>query len=138
MDIQGSYGTIFELKITSDDYASALFNFENNVRGELHLDLLQPAPSRNVKLIGSKGVIIGDLINKTLMISLISDPKWKIQKFKFDIDDIYKEESINVLNFFFQEKIKYNYFRGIISCNASCRGHKKITAFWYKSKNSIL
>ena len=120
MDIQGSYGTISELKITSDDYASA-FSILKIMGGELHLDLLQPAPSRNVKLIGSKGVIIGDLINKTLMISLISDPKWKIQKFKFDIDDIYKEESINVLNFF-SEKIKYNYFRGIISCNASCRG----------------
>ena len=103
-DVQGSYGTISNLKITSDDYASALFTFENNIRGELHLDLLQPAPSRNVKLIGTDGVLVGDLINKTLSISTVKKPKWKTEKFNFDIDDIYKEESTNVLNFFTGKK----------------------------------
>ena len=104
LDVQGNYGTISNLEISSDDYASALFTFENNVRGELHLDLLQPIPSRNVKLIGTKGVIIGDLINKSLKFNTIKNKKWKNINFNFDIDDIYKEESINVLNNFSGKK----------------------------------
>lgn len=104
LDVQGNYGTISNLEISSDDYASALFTFENNVRGELHLDLLQPIPSRNVKLIGTKGVIIGDLINKSLKFNTIKNKKWKNINFNFEIDDIYKEESINVLNNFIGKK----------------------------------
>jgi len=103
-DVQGSYGTISNLEISSDDYATALFTFENNIRGELHLDLLQPTPSRNVKLIGTKGVIMGDLIEKSLKFNTINNQKWKQMNFKFEIDDIYKEESINVLNHFLGKK----------------------------------
>ena len=98
--IKGAYGTISDLEITSDDFASAIFKFKNNIFGELHLDLLQPSPSRYVKLIGTNGVISGDLINKTVKYNSIDNVEWKEEKFEFEMDDIYLAESKSVLNYF--------------------------------------
>ena len=104
--VKGSYGTISDLEITSDDFASAIFKFKNNIFGELHLDLLQPQPSRYVKLIGTKGVLIGDLINKNVKFNTIENAEWQEEKIKFDMDDIYLSESKNVLNYFKNKESK--------------------------------
>ncbi len=97
--VQGSFGKISKLDITSDDFASAILKFDNNIIAELHLDLLQPEESRYVKIIGTKGVMIGDLNNKIVKYNTIEDTSWKEEKIEVDFDLIYEEEMITFFNY---------------------------------------
>ena len=51
-------------------------------------------------MIGTKGVIIGDLINKSVKNNSIDNIEWKEEKYEFEMDDIYLAESKSVLNYF--------------------------------------
>ncbi len=95
---QGYSLTISDLDITSDDYTSCIFEFENGVMGELHLDLLQPDESRYLKVVGSKGVLIADLMKKIIKFNTIDDTKWIEEKIDVNSDEMYKKEILNVLS----------------------------------------
>ena len=90
--------TISDLEITSDDYTSCLFEFKNGIMGELHLDLLQPEESRSMKVIGSKGVMIVNLMTNTLKFNTVENPEWITEAFEVDWDKVYEEEDSNIIN----------------------------------------
>jgi predicted dehydrogenase len=97
--VQGTFGKISNLDITSDDFASAILKFKNGIVGEVHLDLLQPEESRYVKIIGSKGVLIGDLNNKTVKFNSTKNQNWITKKILVNFDKIYNEELINFFKY---------------------------------------
>ena len=89
--------TISDLEITSDDYTSCLFEFKNGIMGELHLDLLQPEESRYMKVIGSKGVMIVNLMTNTLKFNTIENTEWVSESYEVNWDEVYKEEDSNII-----------------------------------------
>ncbi len=95
---QGYSMHISDLEITTDDYTTCIFEFENGIMGELHLDLLQPEESRFLKVIGSKGVLIADLMKNTVKYNTVDDTKWLEEELDVDFDKIYLDEDSNVLN----------------------------------------
>ena len=95
---QGYTQTISDLEITSDDYTSCLFEFKNGIMGELHLDLLQPEESRYLKVIGTKGVLIANLIDNTIKFNTVDDTNWIEEKVQVSWDDIYEDEDRNVIH----------------------------------------
>tara|TARA_B100000579_G_C22776528_1_gene826867 strand:+ start:18 stop:1028 length:1011 start_codon:yes stop_codon:yes gene_type:complete len=95
---QGYTATISKLEMTADDYTSCLFEFENGIMGELHLDLLQPEESRYLKVIGTKGVLIADLITNSVKYNTIEDTKWVEKVIEVSYDNIYIEELVNIIN----------------------------------------
>jgi len=94
---QGYSQTISDLEMTADDYTSCLFEFKNGIMGELHLDLLQPEESRYLKVIGTKGVLIADLISNNVKYNTIEKTDWVFNDLQVSYDDIYSKEVINVL-----------------------------------------
>ena len=95
---QGYSLTISDLEMTADDYTSCLFEFKNGIMGELHLDLLQPVESRYLKVVGSNGVLIADLIDNSVIFNTIKNTEWKKDKIEVSYDDIYTTEIVNVIN----------------------------------------
>jgi predicted dehydrogenase len=103
---QGYTQTISDLEMTADDYTACLFEFKNGIMGELHLDLLQPEESRYLKVVGSNGVLIADLISNTVTHNTIDDTNWKTEQIEVSFDDIYEEEVRNVIKCIRGEKSK--------------------------------
>ena len=95
---QGYTQTISDLEMTADDYTSCLFEFKNGIMGELHLDLLQPVESRYLKVVGSNGVLIADLIDNNITHNTIKNTEWKNEKIAVSYDDIYTTEVKNIIN----------------------------------------
>jgi predicted dehydrogenase len=95
---QGYTQTISDLDMTADDYTSCLFEFKNGIMGELHLDLLQPVESRYLKVVGSNGVLIADLIENSVTFNTIENTEWKKEEIQVSYDDIYSTEIKNVIN----------------------------------------
>ncbi len=95
---QGYTQTISDLDMTADDYTSCLFEFKNGIMGELHLDLLQPVESRYLKVVGSNGVLIADLIENSVKFNTIENTEWKKEEIQVSYDEIYSTEIKNVIN----------------------------------------
>ena len=95
---QGYTQTISDLEMTADDYTSCLFEFKNGIMGELHLDLLQPVESRYLKVVGSNGVLIADLIDNVITYNTIKNTEWKKEKIEVSYDEIYTTEVKNIIN----------------------------------------
>jgi predicted dehydrogenase len=91
--------TTSDLEITTDDYTSCLFEFDNGIMGELHLDLLQPEESRYVKVIGSKGVLIADITKNYVKYNTVENIEWVNENIAVDFDKIYEEEDNNAIDF---------------------------------------
>jgi predicted dehydrogenase len=96
--VQGYSLTTSDLEITTDDYTSCLFEFDNGIMGELHLDLLQPEESRYVKVIGSKGVLIADITKNYVKYNTVENIEWINENIAVDFDKIYEEEDNNAIN----------------------------------------
>lgn len=95
---QGYTQTISDLDMTADDYTSCIFEFKNGIMGELHLDLLQPVESRYLKVVGSNGVLIADLIENCVTFNTIKNTEWKKEEIQVSYDDIYTTEIKNVID----------------------------------------
>lgn len=62
--------TLSDLEIDVEDCAELTVNFASGVLGSIHIDMLQRAPTRTCKLIGSEGTLIWDAIaNQTRLFS---------------------------------------------------------------------
>tara|TARA_X000000950_G_scaffold277437_1_gene366841 strand:- start:2813 stop:3823 length:1011 start_codon:yes stop_codon:yes gene_type:complete len=94
---QGYTQTISDLEITADDYTSCLFEFKNGIMGELHLDLLQPLESRYLKIVGSNGVLIADLIKNSVRYNTIKNTDWIEKHVEVSYDEIYLTEIRNII-----------------------------------------
>lgn len=96
-EVQGFYGKVSDLEITSDDLAVAIFHFKNGIIGQLHLDLLQFDESRYCKIIGTEAVLIGDLIKNEIKYSHKNNETWKKINVKVDFDEIYYNQLKNFI-----------------------------------------
>jgi predicted dehydrogenase len=85
---------ISTLKIKSDDFASILLRFKNNLIAEIHLNYFQGFTSRGCKIIGSKGVIIWNHDDESIKLFNNDNKKWKsiMNLKKFDFNDTYVDE----------------------------------------------
>lgn len=91
-NVNGIFDKISDLDISSDDFATFNMKFKNNIFAEVHLDLLQPDESRYLKIIGKKGVLIGDLKNQKIKFNLIDKVEWQEESVEVDFDKIYENE----------------------------------------------
>jgi len=84
---------ISDLEIDSEDYAEIVLKFKNGAIGAIHLDYLQRAASRSLKIIGEKGTINANLRSGEIKYFLADDKKWRIKKIKhFDYGKTYIDE----------------------------------------------
>ena len=65
-----------DLEIDVEDNVEALLNFENGIRGSLHLDLLRRDKCRKCTVLGLEGSIETDLINGKLRIYSAVSSEW--------------------------------------------------------------
>jgi predicted dehydrogenase len=99
-EVQGFMGTISDLEISSDDLALMIVKFKSGVIGQIQLDLFQMEESRYCKVIGTNGVMIADLIKKTIRYNTKENTEWSEKKIDVDFDKIYHTEYMNAFKFF--------------------------------------
>ncbi len=128
--VSGKIQTISDLDITSDDLTLGNIYFQNNVKAQIHLDLLQHDEERYFKIIATKGVLVGDLKNNFIKIFYSNSKKWKIKKFKFSFDKIYH---IQLNNFM---KMLRNKKSNICDANSAYHTMQIIEAIRKSSKNN--
>ena len=93
--------TISDLEISSDDLTTASIYFKNRIHAQVHLDLLQFDEERFFKIIGSRGVLIGDLKKNMVKIFDVKNKRWKTINLKFEFDKIYHiqlNQFMNMIN----------------------------------------
>ena len=100
IEVNGYMGTVSDLEISSDDLALAIMKFKSGAIGQLQLDLLQMEESRHCKIIGTKGVLVADLMKNTIRYNTESNTEWTENKIEVDFDKIYQEEYKNLISAF--------------------------------------
>lgn len=83
---------ISDLEVETEDIAEILLRFSNGVVGEIHLDFIQRAYSRNCKIIGEKGTLIWNFGEHKVSIYLADSNEWKIYNVDADVNLMYIEE----------------------------------------------
>lgn len=91
-EVNGFFGTVSDLEITSDDLVLFNCKFASGLRGEIHLDLLQFEESRYCKLVGSEAVVHADLVSNKLSTYAKSEKAWSVEEIPVDFDKIYLDE----------------------------------------------
>jgi len=91
-EVKGFVDTVSDLEITSDDIAIAILLFKSGIYGQFHLDLMQFDESRYCKIIGTEGVLIGDLTKNTIRTSKRDVKDWSETRFDVKFDDIYFDQ----------------------------------------------
>jgi len=89
---------ISNLKVETEDTAEILIKFKKKILCEIHLDFIRPGYARNCEIIGEKGVIIWDYLEKKIKIYDQKDKRWKIIKVPFEPNDMYIEEIKHFIN----------------------------------------
>jgi predicted dehydrogenase len=83
---------VSDLKIDSDDVFAGIYKYKSGFICHIHLDYLQPEPKRQIRIVGSKGYIICDLIGKWIEVRS-GRKKFRITKESFfRIEDTYIAE----------------------------------------------
>ena len=83
---------VSKLKINSDDIFEALYLFNNNFICNIHLDYLQMDKKRKIRIVGSKGAIECDFIQKKIKIKKDNTESVIDSESYFDIDKTYIDE----------------------------------------------
>lgn len=84
---------ISDLKIDSDDIFDALYLFKNNFVCSVHLDYLQRNKKREIRIVGSKGVIFCDFVKGKIFIKKKGAKESHVSnKNYFNIDTTYSDE----------------------------------------------
>ena len=84
--------TVSDLEITSDDLVLGSFKFKSGVRGQIHLDLLQFDEARYCKIVGTDGVLRGDLVAGEVALWEKDAKAWSVEKLTVDWNEIYGSE----------------------------------------------
>jgi predicted dehydrogenase len=66
-----------QLEIETEDTAEILLEFQNGVWCQVHLDYLQRAPARTFSIIGTEGVVEGDIINNNVRLFEAGRQNWE-------------------------------------------------------------
>jgi len=83
---------ISALEVETEDTAEILLRFSNGVIGEIHLDFIQRAYSRNCKIIGEKGTLIWNFGEHKVSLYFADSNEWKIYDVDADVNLMYIEE----------------------------------------------
>lgn len=83
---------VSKLEIDSDDIFEALYIFGNNFICNIHLDYLQTDKRRTTRIVGSKGIIECDFIQKEIKIKTAAAESVIDNEGYFDIDRTYVDE----------------------------------------------
>jgi predicted dehydrogenase len=94
------------LEIDTEDLAEILMEFKDNVLCSVHLDYIQRYPSRTIKLVGTEGTILADLIANKIEIFKAAKGKWET----IDLNRGFEKNTM-YLN---EVKSFIDYIRGII------------------------
>jgi predicted dehydrogenase len=83
-----------DLQIEAEDTAEILLEFKNDVWCEVHLDYLRRSPARSLTLIGTEGVVEGDIINNNLKVFEATGKNWEATKTEkvYDFNSTYITE----------------------------------------------
>jgi predicted dehydrogenase len=84
--------TLSDLDVDVEDTASIILTFESGCIGEVHLDFVQRAQSRNCKVVGTDGTIFWDLMNNSLMTFSARSGQWATLPINTSINAMYLEE----------------------------------------------
>lgn len=77
--VNASLGRISDLEIDTEDCVDLILTFRSGARGSVHMDLLQRAPTRRCRVVGSEGSIEWDYFADTLRLGR-SGEAWRMQE----------------------------------------------------------
>lgn len=83
---------VSDLEINSDDVFEGLYFYKNNFICNVHLDYLQIRKKRSIRIVGSKGEIVCDLVNKNIRIVKEASKTTIKKPGLFDLDKTYEDE----------------------------------------------
>jgi predicted dehydrogenase len=66
-----------DLQIETEDTAEIMLEFQNGVWCQMHLDYLRRSPVRSFALVGTEGVVEGDIINNTVRVFEAGRKNWE-------------------------------------------------------------
>jgi predicted dehydrogenase len=76
--VSGDVGTISELEIDSDDWASLLFRTQDGIHGKAHFDLLRQDAQVKLEIIGQRGSITWDRIDHRVTVFDASTKSYEV------------------------------------------------------------
>jgi predicted dehydrogenase len=99
-EIKGFVKKLSGLEMPADDTYAANLLFENNVLGNIMVDVVSRSPFRTLRLIGSEGVLEWEWLSYQLRIFSVAEKKWEIltiekggnEKGYITTEDMYQEE----------------------------------------------
>lgn len=91
-EVAGFCDTLGTLEMDADNISSTIIRFKNRVVASVHLDLLQRGVRRNCQIIGEKGTIIWDVINKNIKFYSAQKKAWEEFTYEYDGNQAYIEE----------------------------------------------
>ena len=83
---------VSDLEINSDDVFEGLYFYKNNFICNVHLDYLQARKKRSIRIVGSEGEIVCDLVNKNIRIVKEAGRTTIKKPGLFDLDKTYADE----------------------------------------------
>lgn len=83
---------VSKLEIDSDDIFEGIYLFPNDFICNVHLDYLQTDKKREIRIVGSKGIIICDFIRKYIELTTNNGKTITDKKGMFDINRTYVDE----------------------------------------------
>jgi len=88
---------VSQLKIDSEDLFEGIYKFRGGFVCGVHLDYLQRDKTRNLRIIGSKGTLTCDLVNKKIVLIKNGSESIVTDKQLFDINGTYMDELISFI-----------------------------------------
>lgn len=89
---------VSNLEIDSDDVFEGVYTFDNNFICNVHMDYLQAAPKREIRIVGSEGVLACDLIDKYIKVTKNNEDSLIRGQDLFDINKTYEDELNDYIN----------------------------------------
>lgn len=92
-NLTANLGRVSDLEIDTEDCADILVNFSSGASGHIHMDLLQRAPTRRCRVVGSDGTLEWDYFEDTLLLGRTGGKWEKIEVPRLnDRNDMYLNE----------------------------------------------
>ena len=85
-------GKVSRLEINSEDIFEGIYKYDNNFICNVHMDYLQNNKKREIRIVGSEGVLNCDLIGKSIRINKGDKETVINDRDMFDIDRTYMDE----------------------------------------------
>lgn len=83
---------VSKLEIDSDDVFEGIYKYDNNFICNVHMDYLQKDKKREIRIVGSEGMLHGDLVGKSIRIIKGDKETVMNDRDMFDIDRTYMDE----------------------------------------------